>query len=532
MEISLKDFRANLSRTFGSDLLASIVVFLVALPLCMGIAIASGVPPVLGLLTGVIGGIVVGALAGSPLQVSGPAAGLTVLVYEIVQEHGLALLGVIVLLAGLMQIMAGILKLGQWFRAVSPAVVQGMLAGIGVLIIASQIHVMVDDGPKGSGLNNILSIPAAIWKGIVPLDGSSHHMAAAIGLLTIGVMIGWSFVPKRLKQIPAPLVAVLVATAADTLLQLPIKNVSVTSNLLSDVHWLSLGSLSRALEWPILGAGLAIAVIASAETLLSATAVDRMHKGPRTQYNRELFAQGVGNTICGLLGTLPLTGVIVRSSANVAAGAKTRLSAMLHGVWILAFVSLLPSVLNLIPTTSLAAILVYTGFKLVTPKAIRQLSEFGKAEVAIYLATIIAIVTTNLLEGVLIGLGLALLKLLYTFSHLAVHLRDDGVSNEVEGKRMTLDLVGSATFLRLPALAGALESVPPNAELHVRFDHLQYIDHACLDLLMSWEDQHQSTGGCLVIEWDTLHQKYHERQTARASQMLTEQEPLAMSKGA
>ncbi len=532
MDISLGNYGTSLRRSLPNDLLASIVVFLVALPLSMGVAIASGVPPALGLLTAIVGGLVVGAIAGSPLQVSGPAAGLTVLVYEIVQEHGLALLGIIVLLAGLMQIIAGILKLGQWFRAVSPAVVQGMLAGIGVLIIASQIHVMVDDLPKGSGLENLLSIPGAIWKGIVPIDGSSHHMAAGIGLLTIAVMVGWSFVPKRLKHIPAPLIAILVATAFDTVLKLPIKNVSVTGNLLSAVQWPTFEKLSHALDWPILGAALAIAVIASAETLLSATAVDRMHQGPRTQYNRELFAQGVGNTLCGMLGTIPLTGVIVRSSANVEAGAKTRLSTMLHSVWILAFVSLLPFVLNLIPTTSLAAILVYTGFKLVTPKAIRQLSEFGKMEVGIYLVTVVAIVATNLLEGVLIGLGLALLKLLYTFSHLAVQLRDDGARLDAQGKRLTLDLIGSATFLRLPKLAATLESVPPNTELHVRFDHLHYIDHACLDLLTNWEKQHELTGGCLVMEWDTLHRKYYERHVTNTNPPTPPQKALAVGRSA
>lgn len=314
---------------------------------------------------------------------NGSAAGLTVLVYEIVEKHGLAMLGTIVLLAGLMQAAAGLLKLGQWFRAISPAVIQGMLAGIGVLIIASQIHVVVDDAPRGSGLENLLSIPGAIWKGVMPLDGSSHHLAAGVGLLTIIIMAVWSFAPKRVRLIPAPLVAVTAATLLTAALQLPIKNVSVPSNLMSVVQWPALSKLAAAFEWPVLGAALAIALIASAETLLSAAAVDRLHNGPRTEYNRELLAQGVGNTLCGVLGALPMTGVIVRSSANVEAGAKTRLSAFLHGAWMLAFVALLPFVLNLIPTASLAAVLVYTGFKLVTPKAARQLARFGKSEVAI-----------------------------------------------------------------------------------------------------------------------------------------------------
>src|SRR5687768_9006751 len=165
-------------RAWGRDLMSSLVVFLVALPLCMGISIASGAPVAAGLVTGIIGGIVVGTLAGSPLQVSGPAAGLTVLIWQFVQAHGVAMLGAAVLIAGLIQILAGLLKFGQWFRAISPAVIQGMLAGIGVLIIGSQTHVLVDDGPKGSGLNNLLSIPSAIWKGLMPIEGNTHHLAA------------------------------------------------------------------------------------------------------------------------------------------------------------------------------------------------------------------------------------------------------------------------------------------------------------------------------------------------------------------
>ncbi|HEY8459964.1 MAG TPA: SulP family inorganic anion transporter, partial [Blastocatellia bacterium] len=201
---------SNFRDAFIKDFLASIVVFLVALPLSMGIAIASGAPPALGLITGIIGGVVVGIIAGSPLLVSGPAAGLSVLVWDVINQHGISMLGPILLLAGVLQAVMGISRLGQWFRAISPAVIQGMLAGIGVLIIGSQFHVMVDDGPKGTGLQNLLSIPSAIYKGLVPLDGSSHHLAAFIGILTIAIILAWSYVPKKLRIIPAPLVAVLL----------------------------------------------------------------------------------------------------------------------------------------------------------------------------------------------------------------------------------------------------------------------------------------------------------------------------------
>ncbi|MBP6821264.1 MAG: SulP family inorganic anion transporter [Acidobacteria bacterium] len=498
--------KAGLRENFAKDFLASVVVFLVALPLCMGIAIASGVPPALGLITGIVGGLVVGTIAGSPLQVSGPAAGLTVLVWEMIQQHGIGMLGAIVLLAGFLQLLMGALRMGQWFRAISPAVIQGMLAGIGVLIIASQIHVMVDDGPKGSGLTNLLSIPAAIYKGVMPVDGSSHHIAAAIGLITMGLIFAWSYVPKKLQVVPAPLVAIVVVTIGVMFVGAPVKYVNVPGNLASVITFPTLESLGNLLSLSVVGSAVALCFIASAETLLCATAVDRMHNGERTNYNKELFAQGVGNSICGLFGALPMTGVIVRSSANVNAGGKTRASAILHGAWILGLVALAPFILNKIPTTALAAILVYTGFKLLSPKAVRELKPFGWQEVAIYFATIVGIVATNLLVGVLIGLGLALLKLLYTFSHLEVRIHTEPDTNNT-----TIALNGAATFVRLPKLAAALESVPPGTSVRLDIDRLHYIDHACLDLVSNWRKQHVARDGQAEVPWEDLQQRNQDR---------------------
>ncbi len=508
LKVSMENWRTVFKENFFHDFMASIVVFLVALPLCMGIAIASGVPPALGLITGIVGGLVVGAIAGSPLQVSGPAAGLTVLVWEMVNQHGVGMLGTIVLLAGAIQIAMGLMKAGQWFRAISPAVIQGMLAGIGVLIIASQIHVMVDDGPKGSGLKNLLSIPEALWKGMVPMDGSSHHLAALVGVITMAAIFAWSYMPKKLKIVPAPLVAVVIAAAIAAAFQMPIKYVEV-ANLAGAVSYPTMESLSALLNPAVIGSAVALCFIASAETLLCATAVDRMHQGLRTKYNKELLAQGVGNSICGLLGALPMTGVIVRSSANVEAGGRTRASAILHGAWILGLVALAPALLNMIPTTALAAVLVYTGFKLVSPKAIRELRPYGKPEVAIYLATMIGIVVTNLLVGVITGLTLALLKLLYTFAHLDVRLRAEQATQTT-----TVVLNGSATFVKLPQLAAALESIPAGMNVKFDIDHLHYIDHACLDLIANWRKQHVAREGEVELPLDDLRRRYHERNAA------------------
>lgn len=629
------------SNTLKHDFAASVVVFLVALPLCMGIAIASGVPVAAGLITGIVGGIVVGAIAGCPLQVSGPAAGLTVIIYEIVREYGLETLGIIVLLAGILQAAAGLLRLGQWFRAVSPAVVKGMLAGIGVLILASQFHVMVDDKPKESGIANLATIPQAIMSSLsrptitsqesrqsrkeLLLEGGelhrrqvdlaeraaelfphvhnpdeefseyntdlaketlptlaelqseihddlaalaakvkeveehfpspekalgasaaanaaqaetqsalaaleeeephavietqdraveslqavldqlkNRHIAAQLGLLAIASIVIWQFVPKSLKVIPGPLVAVVLTTAVAAIFSMPVFYVEIPDRLTDGIHFPT-WAVWQELEFStLLQQAILIAVVASAETLLCATAVDQMQTGQRTNYDRELFAQGVGNTVCGALGVLPMTGVIVRSSANIQAGGKTRVSAILHGFWLLIFVAAFGFLLRQIPTACLAAILVYTGFKLVNIKDINRLAVFGKSEVFIYLATVITIVATDLLTGVLVGVALAAVKLLYTFSHLEANLTTD----ENNGGKCVLDLHGAATFIRLPVLAAELERVPAGCELHVDFQHLDYIDHACLELLLNWAKQHEQTGGRLIIDWESLHARF------------------------
>ena len=486
--------------TLTKDFLASIVVFLVALPLCMGIAIASGVPPALGLITGIIGGLVVGSLAGSPLQVSGPAAGLAVIVYELVQKNGLEMLGPIVLLAGLMQLIAGLLKWGQYFRAVAPPVIYGMLAGIGVLIFAGQFHVMVDDKPRGSGIQNLLAIPEAIYKGLFPMDGNSHHLAALVGVSTIVSILLWAkFRPSKLRFIPPALVAVIVGSVVAAIGRLEINFINVPSNLLESATWPSMSNFVRLGDPAIFGAAAALALIASAETLLCAVAVDRMHDGPRTQFNRELFAQGVGNLLCGAVGALPMTGVIVRSTANVQAGGQTRLSAILHGAWLVALVVAFPAVLRLIPIAALAALLVYTGFKLVNVANMRSLAVYGKAPLAIYFATLIGIVVTNLLTGVMIGIGLSLVRLVYSITHLNIKLEISG-----DKSRADLRLEGSATFLALHRFGAVLETVPRGAQLHVHIDKLQHIDHACLDALHDWQKQQEKFGSSMVVEWDDL----------------------------
>jgi MFS superfamily sulfate permease-like transporter len=491
----LKD-REVIRAILSHDLMASVVVFLVALPLCLGIAIATGVPPALGLVTAIIGGLIVGPLSGAPLLVSGPAAGLVAVNWE----HGLETFGVVVLLAGLIQVIAGVSRLGQWFRAVSPAVIQGMLAGIGVLIMAGQFHVMLDDKPRSSGVENILSIGDTLWKGLFPMDGSSHHIAAALGVVTILILAGWSLAPKKVRIVPGALVAVVVSVLACSLLSLPVNYVAIPSNLLDVLKFPTTNSIGLLASQHVWISALTLAFIASAETILSAAAVDKMHNGPRAKCDKELMAQGVGNALCGFVGALPMTGVIVRSAANVEAGAKTRMSTILHAIWITGLVVLVPHILELIPTASLAAVLVYTGYKLLNLKEAKNLWRVGKSEFVIFAVTLVMVVATNLLEGVIIGVALSLLKLLYVFSRLELRLE-----SRHNGEELHLLMKGSATIISLPKLAAMLEATPLGKNLHVHVENVEYIDHACLELLMSYEQQYNSSGGILSIEWPTLN---------------------------
>ncbi|OQW49195.1 MAG: hypothetical protein A4S09_03770 [Proteobacteria bacterium SG_bin7] len=462
----------------SSDFMASIVVFLVALPLCLGIAIASGLPPAAGLITGIVGGLVVGLLAGSPLQVSGPAAGLSVMVWQAVETHGLKSLGIIVLIAGILQMLAAGARAGQWFRAVSPALIRGMLAGIGALILFSQFHVMMDKAPLGSGIRNLLAIPTQFMELISGTNGQ-FRSAFFVGVLVILTMVLWDkFKPKFAKSVPGPLVGVLLAVGATTTLGLPIKMVQVPTDLTDAIQWLSFSNLFNQMSFGLLGTAIAIGIVASAETLLCSTATDQMHKGERTKYNKELFAQGVGNFICGILGALPMTGVIVRSTANIQAGAQTRWSAVFHGLWLLIFVVALPQILGLISTAALAAILVLTGYKLLDLGQIKRFWQKDRWECAVFITTFVTILSFDLLTGVIIGFGVSLFKTTIQRVNLNIEKNEDKDLIEIR-------LSGAASFLNIPKLAAALDEVPLDRRLIIDIGRLDYIDFACQNIFDS-----------------------------------------------
>jgi MFS superfamily sulfate permease-like transporter len=484
-----------LTKTLSRDFTASIVVFLVAMPLCMGIAVASGVPAEKGLITGIIGGLVVGLLAGSPLQVSGPAAGLAVIVFEIVREQGIAALAPILVIAGLIQILAGVLKLGGWFRAISPAVVHGMLAGIGALIVIGQFHVLFDHKPLPHGLANLEAMPGRVL-GLDFSNIQSTELALLIGLVTIGTMLLWEKMrPASLRLVPGALVGVLAGTMVAFVPGLDVARVVVPNSIFAAVNIPDAGFLSSLLNPGLFATALAIAFIASAETLLSAAAVDRMHDGPRTNYDKELRAQGVGNLLCGAAGSIPMTGVIVRSSANVQAGAVTRASAMLHGAWILGFVALLPWLLREIPMAALGGILVITGWRLVSLTHVRHLfHQYGILPALIWLATFGMVVATDLLTGVLIGLALSLLELVPHARKLRLKVDEQQVDD-----RSVIALDGAATFVTLPKLSRALDAVPAGQGIRLDIHQLSAIDHTCAEMLNDWLLRKRQSGAPVEV---------------------------------
>jgi MFS superfamily sulfate permease-like transporter len=416
--------------------------------------------------------------------VSGPAAGLTVLVFEAVREFGLPALGVLVLAAGLLQLAMGALRLGRWFRAISLSVVEGMLAGIGLVIIAGQLYAAAGLKAPASGLGKIAGLPGAL---VDALSSTGALASLALGAGTVAVIVLWKRLPKRVQAVPGALAAVLLATLTSLALGLPVATVEV-QGLLGAIQPPGAGAFGELASPAIYGTILAFALIASAESLFSAAAVDRLHDGPRTSYDKELMAQGAGNTVCGLLGALPMTAVIVRSSANVHAGARTKASRVLHGVWLLLFAALLPAALALIPLPALAGILVHAGWKLIPFRQVAALWRTHRGEALILVATAVSIVAVNMFEGVLIGLALSVAKTAWEASHVKMEIIDKGAGP------VQAYLSGNATFLRLPKILDSLEALPQDRPVELHLSGLHHLDHACRTALENWAERHSTAG--------------------------------------
>lgn len=462
-------------RHLSRDVPAGIVVFLVAIPLCLGIALASGAPPIAGLVAGMVGGLVVTMFSGSALSVSGPAAGLTVIVLDAIEQLGsFAAFLIAVILAGVLQLLMGVFKLGRIGAFVPTSVIKGMLAGIGLILVLGQFPMAL-----GHPLDDMPSItdPVALFSGISPL-------ATGIALFSLGLLILWEQpVIKRhrvLALIPGPLLVVLGSIAIDRLV-----GGAMPGWALGAGHHIDLGGLSGPAELigqmthPDLGAlanpavytvAITIAIIASLETLLSLEAIDKLDPLKRhSPPHRELKAQGIGNMVCGLVGALPVTAVIVRSSANANAGGRTRLSSLIHGSLLLVSVAFLAMWLELIPLATLAAILLHTGYKLARPALFLDQYREGMRRFIPFTVTVITILATDLLMGVLVGLVCSLYFLLQSGYRSAIACTR-------RGDHMLLKFQQDVSFLNREEIRQCLDTVPDNGELIIDAIGANYID--------------------------------------------------------
>ncbi|WP_270088611.1 SulP family inorganic anion transporter [Sphingobacterium sp. SYP-B4668] len=497
-------------RDLKYDFPASIVVFLVALPLCLGIAMASGAPLFAGILTGVIGGIVVASISKSPLSVSGPAAGLTVIVLGAIQQLGAYetfLLAVVI--AGVVQLILGILKAGMIGNYFPSSVIIGMLAAIGITIILKQI-------PLALGLTESHAFEMDNGGGISAfantLFSSIGYGALIICTLSILILIFWPKIPK-LNKLPAPLLVVgvglgLAMAFQGTGLQLSseqLVTVPIVGSFSEFTGLFTLPDFSQILNKDVWIVALTIAIIASLETLLSIEAVDKIDPFKRnTPTNRELIAQGVGNITSGMLGGLPMTSVIVRSSANVNAGGRTRQSAILHGTWLFLALLAIPTVLNLIPLSCLAAILLHTGFKLAKPALFKEMYVKGWDQFIPFAMTIAAVVFTDLLTGVGVGIVIA------TFYILKANMKNafkfDIVKHQDE-ETAVITLAEEVTFLNKAPIQQKLYSLPKSiGKIEINGSKSKFIDKDVIEVIKDFQQNAISKGRDIQLT-DIIYKK-------------------------
>lgn len=479
-----KDLRPDLP----ADLSASVAVFLIALPLSLGIALATGAPLQAGLVAAAVGGIVAGRLGGAPLQVSGPAAGLTVVTAELIQRYGWRTTCAITVLAGCCQLGLALLRTARSALMVSPAIVHGMLAGIGVTIALAQLHIVLGGTPQSSAIANVQGLPSQL--------AGLHPGALGISTLTLAVLLGWSRLPgqagRALRKVPAALAAVATATAFAALAGLSLPRVDLPS-------WRS-HALPELPEGPVLGiiaAVLTITLVGSVESLLSAVATDKLiasergtgNRPRRADLNCELRGQGAANIVSGALGGLPVTGVAVRSVANVKSGAVSRRSTMLHGLWVLVAAGLLAPVLDLIPLAALAALVMAVGVQMVSITHLRAVTRHR--EILVYATTIAAVVLGGVLEGVAIGIAVAVALALHRLARTRITVEELAGVHRVWAR-------GQLTFLAVPRLSRVLNQIPHDGHAVVELDG-SFMDHAAYETLQDWQVSHLAHGGSLEV---------------------------------
>ncbi|WP_037676933.1 SulP family inorganic anion transporter [Streptomyces griseus] len=472
----------------GADVSASIAVFLIALPLSLGIALATGAPLQAGLVAAAVGGIVAGRLGGCPLQVSGPAAGLTVVTADLIHRYGWRTTCAITVLAGLAQLGLGCLRVARTALAVSPAIVHGMLAGIGVTIAVAQLHIVLGGSPQSSVLANLWALPAQL--------AAVHPAAVTMSALTLALLLLWPRIPGRagrlLRMVPTPLVAVTAATVTAAVAGLTLPKVDLPS-------WSS-HALAGLPEGPVAGlvaAVLTTTLVCSVQSLLGAVAVDKLvarrpglpGRVGRSDLDRELLGQGAANVVSGALGGLPVAGVAVRSSANVRSGAVSRNSTMMHGVLVVAAALLMVPLLELIPLASLAALVMAVGIQMVSLHHIRTVTRHR--EVLVYAITTLGVVLLGVLEGVALGIAAAVAVALNRLAHTRI------THDEKEGVHY-VHVRGQLTFLAVPRLSRALHLVPQGACAVVELDG-SFMDHAAYESLHDWQHTHTAQGGSVEL---------------------------------
>ncbi|WP_298302004.1 SulP family inorganic anion transporter [Hydrotalea sp.] len=476
----------NYFQTFGKDFPASIVVVLVALPLCLGIALGSGAPLFSGIIAGIVGGIVIGLLSGSHLSVSGPAAGLTVIVATAIaklQVYEAFLLAVVI--AGILQMVLGFLKAGILGDYVPNAVIKGMLAAIGLLLILKQIPHLVgynanfigDESFKEANTENTFTA-------FTNFAAKINEGALLIGIVALFILIVWDgWIVKKIKKvklIPGALLAVIAGTMMNQYFKFAIPFIALQPNHLvslpvvnennSFLSFFTFPNWSFITNKEVWIAAVTIAIVASLETLLSIEAIDNLDPLKRaTPTNRELRAQGVGNFISGLIGGIPVTSVIVRSSANVYAGAKTKASAVMHGVILLLFVLFIPEIINHIPLSALAAILIFTGYKLAKVSLFKEFYSKGWDQLIPFVITIVAILLTDLLIGIFIGCAVALFFLIRSNFRSAVLVVNDT-------NNYLIRLRKDVSFLNKPVIKEKLEEIPENSFVLIDVTRADFID--------------------------------------------------------
>jgi len=485
-----------MKKIFGSaaaDAPASVVVFLVALPLCLGIALGSGAPLFSGIIAGIVGGIIVGALSGSSLSVSGPAAGLTAVVAVAIGKmpaYEAFLLSVVI--AGAIQVLLGFLRAGVIGDYVPNAVIRGMLAAIGVILILKQLPHLVGYDQDYDGDESFIQFDHQnTFTELIESVNAFTPLAVGIGLFSVLILLFWeskwmkkSRIPRLL---PGPLVVVISGLVINMLFlgdgsnfALKTKhlvNLPVASDLAAFAGFFTLPKWEYIALPAVWTTAVTLALIASLETLLGVEAVDKLDPfNRRTPTNRELKAQGVGNMISGLIGGLPLTSVIVRSSANVDSGAKSKLSTILHGTLLLLTVLFIPGILNKIPLSALAAILIMTGYKLVKPSLFIYFYKKGWDQLVPFVVTLVAILMTDLLIGILIGIGVALFSLLNSnFKSSLVVVNDEN--------RYLVRFRKDISFLNKPILKSKLEAVPAGAFVMIDLTRADFIDRDIIDAI-------------------------------------------------